>query len=300
MTDSGTQIILDKKLISSFAPRRPKDGHKYTFGMAVIVAGSKSMMGAQEIATTAALRSGVGLVKVLAPEDSLLSTRINCPCAMTAVFPDSETELIKLADSLLQKATCVAIGPGLDESSKQVHVLLRFFLMNAKSLVIDASALNLISKNRLELIPLLKQREESGLKPCILTPHLGEFLRLIGQEDSNLSQIEIEAKCVEFSIKNRCFVVLKGHETMISTPHGGRYRNYIGNNGMAKGGSGDFLTGLIAGLVAQGISEEIAAASGVYFHALTGDVTAGILGKRAMLPSDMFEYLPAVFEGMGW
>ena len=80
----------------------------------------------------------------------------------------------------------------------------------------------------------------------------------------------------------------------------GRYRNYIGNNGMAKGGSGDFLTGLIAGFVAQGISEEIAAASGVYFHALTGDVTAGILGKRAMLPSDMFEYLPEVFEGMGW
>lgn len=301
MTDFGTQIILDKKLISSFAPNRPEDGHKYTFGRTLIVAGSKYMTGAQELCVTAALRSGVGLVQAFSEDDALFSTKINCPCALTCAYPEGEAELVKCAAGLLKKSDSVAIGPGMEVDAKSTKTLLLYFLANAKSLVIDASALTVLAKNRELMLPMLKARSEAGLKPAILTPHIGEFKRILHLDSKDdIKQDVLETMCVDFARENKCFVVLKSHETLICTPHKGQYKNYLGNSGMAKGGCGDVLTGLIAGLVAQGISEEIAVASAVYVHSFTGDVTAGVLGARAMLPTDMLEYLPEVFEGLGW
>ncbi len=296
----GTEIILDSSLISSFAPKRPQDGHKGTFGRALVCSGSRYMTGALVLCTLAASRSGVGTVQVFAPEDALDPTRINCPCALTSAYPDTPEETVKRAKALLSNATSVAIGPGLDTSDPRNVALLSFFLENAPSLVIDAGALTIISENRNYFFKLLSERVASGLAPAILTPHVGEFKRLLKIEKEALVPGELDARCVQFARENKCITVLKNHKSIICTPHSGWYSNYIGNDGMAKGGSGDILTGMIVGFCAQGISEEIAAASAVYMHALTGDVTAEVMGKRAMLPIDYLDFMPKVFEGLGW
>ncbi|SCW64838.1 yjeF C-terminal region, hydroxyethylthiazole kinase-related [Ruminococcaceae bacterium YRB3002] len=288
-----TDITAD--MVKALCPVRPENGHKGTFGTVLIAAGSRNMPGAQVLAASSALRSGVGKVKVFAPSDSMDSTRINCPCAVMSPWGDTVASTLRLYNEVSAGVSACAIGPGLDEEDDRSKALLGYMIETAPLLVIDAGALNIISRDRERYLGLVRQRPDKGLQPAVLTPHPGEFRRLCGRnKDQSVS---------EFVSENNCIVVYKDHYTGIYDVPGGAdvtYRNITGNNGMAKGGSGDVLTGLIAGLLAQGMKPVDAAVAGVYIHALAGEITSGEYGRRAMLPTDMVDFLSEAFFEAGW
>lgn len=285
-------LKIDADLVRSLCPIRDENGHKGTFGTVLICAGSKYMTGAQTLATESALRSGAGMVRVFAPEDSFISTRINCPCAMFAPFEDTPEAAVRSAKELLKKAGAVLIGPGLDEKDKRTVHLLRFFIETAEHLVIDASALNVLAANKAMLLPQLRKRGSRHLAPAILTPHIGEFRRLTGEEG--------EDAAARFSQEYNCITVLKSASTYISICGKEDYTICSPNSGMGKGGSGDVLAGLLAGLIAQGMSGKDAALSAVYIHSASGRYAAEDLGKRVMLPSDLPSYFTDAFEEISW
>ena len=284
--------IIDNELVSALCPERDEKGHKGTFGTVLICSGSRFMTGAQTLATESALRSGAGMVRVFAPEESMVSTRVNCPCAMFAAYKDSPEETVRYADELLKNSSSVLIGPGLDTGDKRNLHLLRFLIERADKLVIDASALGILSQNKAMLFPLLKKRAEKGLSRAVLTPHIGEFRRLAGEADID--------SCISFSQEMNTVTVLKSASTFISISGKEGYTIDSPNSGMGKGGSGDVLAGLTAGLLAQGMSPEDAAVSAVYIHSLAGKNAAVDLGKRSMLPSDLPSYFTDAFEEIGW
>lgn len=288
-------IELTKEYVSKLAPVRSNEGNKGTFGKVLIVAGSKFMTGAQTLATLSALNSGVGLVQVFAPEDALVPTSINCPCALLEAFGDTPTATIKKAAKLLSnKVKAVVIGPGLDTSDKRNVALLDFLIMNAPRLVIDASALNILSHEK--MTGLLKKRLDASLEPAVLTPHIGEFRRF----GFDCSIDDLDTKALEFASQHSCVLVLKNHKTTINTPNGECYINYGDNSGMAKGGSGDVLAGLIGGFLASGFELEAGVCAGVYAHSLAGLLASNDLTTMAMLPTDVVDYLPETYKELGW
>ena len=291
--------IITPGMVASICPARPEDGHKGTFGTALIIAGSRYMTGAQTLSVMAALRSGCGMVRVYAPDDSLESTRVNCPCALLSAWGDTETSTIRRFSEYLAGAASVGIGPGLDESDRRSAALLEQTICNAPRLVIDAGALNIIARQRDRFLPLIASRvSDSNLEPAVLTPHVGEFRRLTGCDD--ITPDEYEEKCVQFALQNKCVTVLKTHKTIVSDVNGKCYINNIGNNGMAKGGCGDVLTGLITGLCAQKIPSFDSAVAGVYLHALSGDLAASDIGRRVMIPEDLPGFFDEAFASAGW
>ena len=281
------------ELVNSFAPVRDKTSHKNDFGHALICAGSKYMTGALMLATESALRSGTGLVTAFAPDEALLPLKINCPCALTCAWEEDVAGTLRKADGLLKKVSSVAIGPGLDESDPRSKALAEEFILNAETLVIDAGALNIIAKYREEMLPVLATRTKRGLKPAVLTPHVGEMRRLLKDEVTH------EA-CAKFAADNACVLVLKDNKTLIYTPHDTWYSIQGDNSGMAKGGSGDVLTGLTAGFLAQGIEPCNAGVAAVYFHAEAGKLAASLVGERYMLPTDVIDELAMAFEDTEW
>lgn len=292
--------IITSDMIRKLCPERPEDGHKGTFGTALIVAGSRYMTGALTLAAIAALRSGCGMVRVFAPEECLMPVSINCPCALLSSWGATDTESIRRCNSYLPSVKAAGIGPGLDESDSRSLALLEHLILNAKNIVIDAGALNIMAKNRERVIPLLSRRvDDMGLAPAVVTPHLGEFKRLIRHEGDMSFDELIDLSC-QFALQNKCVAAVKTHKTIVSDGSGKCYINTAGNNGMAKGGSGDVLTGLVTGLLAQGMEPFDAAVSGVYLHAASGDLAALDIGKRAMIPEDLPGYFDEAFAGCGW
>lgn len=291
-------MVIDEKLIKSWAPTRSDEGHKGTFGMALVVAGSEFMTGAQTLAVSSCLRSGVGMVRVLGPKDSYASTRVTCPCALFSPYDKSVSKLMRQTTEYLSRVTAALIGPGIDTEDPRSYALLTLLLTSAPRLVVDAGALGLLAKYSEELLPLLRTRRERNLERAILTPHIGEFRRLV--KGAGLSEAELESRCAEFSTDNDCIVVLKNHKTITQTPDKECYINIMANSGMGKGGSGDVLAGLMTGFLAQGIDPVVAACSSVYIHGFAGAVAASELGKRAMLPTDLIENLPYAYESVGW
>ena len=289
--DTGTAITAE--LVRGIAPVRPDSGHKNDFGHVVVCAGSKYMTGALVLASSSALRSGAGLVTAFSCEEALLPVRTGLPCAMTAAWGPDVVSSLKAADRLISRSNSCAIGPGFDESDLRSKALVLEFIENAPSLVIDAGALNIISRHREELLPAVAARKASGLAPAVLTPHVGEMGRLLGGEVTH------EA-CVQFARENTCLLILKNNKTTIYTPHDTWYSIQGDNSGMAKGGSGDALTGLIAGLLAQGVNPCGAGIAGVFLHSLAGKIASREVGKRAMLPTDVINALPEAFRESGW
>ncbi len=285
--------VITAELVESLAPVRRDDAHKNDFGHVLICAGSKYMTGALILATETALRSGAGLVTAFSTDDALMPLKANCPCALTAAWEESVASTLRKANSLMKKATAVAVGPGLDESDPRSKALVEEFLLNAKALVVDAGALNIIAKYKEELLPLLASRKERGLLPAVITPHVGEMRRLL-KEDVNY---EI---CAKFAEDNACLLILKNNKTMIFTPHLTCYSIQGDNSGMAKGGSGDVLTGLTAGLLAQGMKPCDAGVSAVYLHSKAGSLAADLIGVRGMLPIDVIDELSEAFRETGW
>lgn len=271
-------------------PGRPADAHKGHFGLALVVGGSRGMAGAVGLAGMAALRGGAGLVRLAVPEVCLETVAAFEPSYMTAPLPcDAEGRIAASAQQriveLAAAATVVALGPGLGRSKELDDLVGRLYTDLVQPMVVDADALNALA-TRPELLP-----RPGG--PRVLTPHPGEFTRLTGTKRVGPDQREAAAA----QLADRCgvVVVLKGHATCITD---GRRRaiNRTGNPGMATGGSGDVLTGLITALWCQGPDAMDAARLGVHLHGLAGDLAAEQLGQESLVAGDLVRFLPAAFK----
>lgn len=291
MSVEATPITRD--LVSGMAPVRDDTAHKNDFGHVLVIAGSEFMTGALLLATTSALRSGAGLVTAFSVREALVPVKTYCPCALTSCWESDVTSTLRKASALIKKTTAAAIGPGLDESDPRSKALVEEVLLNADAVVVDAGALNIISRYKEELLPVLASRRSRGLKPAVITPHVGEMRRLLKGD------VSPEA-CAKFAQDNGCLLVLKDNKTLIYTPHDTWYSIQGDNSGMAKGGSGDVLTGLTAGFLAQGIKPCNAGVAAVYFHSRAGALLSNEVGARFMLPADLINKLPEAFQDTGW
>jgi hydroxyethylthiazole kinase-like uncharacterized protein yjeF len=260
---------------------RDKFSHKGSYGHALIAAGSYGRMGAAVLSVKAVLHSGAGLVTALIPKCGYEIMQISNPEAMVII--SGEGALHQVPD--LTAFNTIAVGPGIGTSGSSVYFLKKLLQQYRQPMVLDADALNIVSGNEalLELIP----------ENSVLTPHVGEFKRLVGVWNSDDEKME---KLIALSIKHKLVTVLKGANTTVVSPEGKIYINNTGNPGMAKGGSGDVLTGIITSLVAQGYSSTDAAVLGVYIHGLAGDFAKTDLGVTAMTASDIISYLPKAFK----
>lgn len=295
MADSNAVLLTDE-LIGNMAPGRPSTGHKGTFGTCLVTAGSEYMTGAAVLACGAALRSGCGLVRVYSEKRTLDAISTAYPCALQSLRDGMPASVLRNAKALLKDSDSVLIGPGIPADDLNIRALLELFIIEAKTLVIDAGAISAAAHDKENILPLLRQRDV----PAILTPHPGEFARICaGIEGMSPEDTPAEA-ALKLAKKLGSVIVLKYSKTVIAVPGGRVYINDTENSGLSKGGSGDVLAGLAAGLLAQGTAPEEAACSAVKIHSDAGLAAAKKYTQRAMLPSDLEEFLPEAFVKAGW
>ncbi|SJZ34479.1 NAD(P)H-hydrate dehydratase [Selenihalanaerobacter shriftii] len=283
--------LITPNLAQQLLPRRNCFGHKGTFGHAVVIAGSKGMTGAAKLSGLATLKSGAGIVTLGMPEslNSILETKLtevmtvplteNRECCLSLNSLTKIMELSKAADVM-------AVGPGLSQSEEISYIIHDMLNKIEIPLVIDADGLNVI-----EDLGILTNRS----KPTVLTPHPGEMARLTGK-----SIDEIQANRVQVTLQTaqdlNVTLVLKGAATVVATAKGRVYINSNGNSGMATAGSGDVLTGIITGLIAQGLSADQAATLGVFLHGLTGDLKLEEETTYTLLAGDLIKGLSNAFK----
>ena len=273
-------------------PRRRPDGHKGTFGRVSITGGSVGLTGAPVLASRGAARCGSGLIFLGVPESIYPVTAASCLEVMPSPLSDQNGRISSRAffQILERLNSCDAglIGPGLGRSQELSLLVCKLLEQTAVPLVLDADGLYAV-KDRKEL---LRQRQEKGLV-TILTPHEGEFAYLGG--DLSLGR---RRAALRFAERYGCILALKGPATVTASPDGRVYINTTGNNGMAKGGSGDVLAGMVLSFLGQGMEPVEAAALAVYLHGLAGDLCRDRLGEYGMLPGDLAEEIPAAILGL--
>lgn len=279
---STDYFLLEKKDIKSVLRPRSKFDHKGTFGHALLIAGSYGKMGAAVLCAKAALRSGVGLLTVHIPTCGYQIIQTSVHEAMASVDP-SELFFSKHPD--LTNYSAVGVGPGIGQDGATVKALRQILEQSNRPMVIDADAITILGANR-ELIHLLPSES-------ILTPHPKEFQRLVGEWKNDFERLD---KQREFSMKTKCIVLVKGAHTIITTPDGKVYFNNTGNPGMATAGSGDVLTGVLTGLLAQGYTSTETACIGVWLHGLAGDFAKRDFGEISLTSTDIINHLPASFK----
>lgn len=260
---------------------RDKFSNKRNYGHGLIIAGSYGMFGAAVLAVGGMLRSGTGLVTAHLPEKGIDIMQISHPEAM--ISPDEHAHFFS-GIRYPGRYNAIGIGPGLGKNPETVNALKLLIQNYPRPIVFDADAINILAENPtwLSFIP----------KGCIFTPHLGEFERLAGIAENDFERNELQRT---FSKRYDAYVVLKGAYTAITCPDGSCYFNIIGNPGMATGGSGDVLTGVITGLLAQGYHPKLAAIIGVYLHSLAGNLAAEALSEEALIAGDIVDYLGEAF-----
>lgn len=265
---------------SLLKPRDPK-AYKGTFGHALLYAGSHGMAGAAILSARACLRSGVGLLTVCSPSCNNDILQISVPEAMTIPADDL------YANTDLSRYNAVGAGPGLGQGDSQTAILEKLLKSSSYPMVLDADALNIISRSRylMEYVP-------AG---SVFTPHPGELRRLTGDFRDPEDMID---KAIGLATENNITVVVKGAPTVTVSPTGTLYVNTTGNPGMATGGSGDVLTGMVLALLAQGYNHDEAAFIAVYIHGLAGDIAARRLSMTAMTSADIADSLPAAWLQM--
>jgi ADP-dependent NAD(P)H-hydrate dehydratase len=284
---SSLQVVTE---IPRLAPR-PADANKGSFGRALVVAGSRGMSGAAVLSGSGALRSGAGLVRVATPSSIQPLVAGGNPCYMTVPLPeDAEGRLAPAAAAelaaLAGSSNAAAIGPGLGRSSALPDLLLAVLSQTTVPLVLDADALNALAGRTTDL------RLHHG--PVVITPHPGEFARLIGSEIAEV-QADRERLAARFAMAHNATVVLKGHGTVVTD--GQRLAvNATGNPGMSTGGTGDVLSGVIVALLCQGLEPFAAARLGVHIHGLAGDLARDDLGETGLIATDLLNYLPRAFR----
>jgi NAD(P)H-hydrate epimerase len=271
---------------------RAAEANKGTFGRVLVVAGSRGMSGAPVLCATAALRGGAGLVRVAIPAGIQAIVASANPCYMTAALPeDTEGRLDGRGwPALLEQvkwSTVAAVGPGLGHSPALGEMLRNLVAGTPSPLVIDADGLNGLAEQPAGFTT------RNGKPALILTPHPGEFGRLTGLDIATI-QAARQEHAVRYARDKGVVLVLKGQGTVVTD--GQRvYVNTTGNPGMATGGTGDVLGGLIAALVAQGLEAFAAAQLGVDLHGLAGDLARDDLGETSLIASDLLTYLPRAF-----
>lgn len=277
---------LDKDAVLSILPDRDPWGHKGTFGRILLLCGSRGYTGAACLAAMGALRSGAGLVFLGVPESIYAIEAVKLNESVVFPLPDEEGKLsVEAIPEILQRLPrmdAVLVGCGMGQSQATFQVV-KAVLENAKcTVVLDADGINVLAGNK----DILRGRQY----PTILTPHEGEFLRLGGRigEDRMASAAEMAGDL-------NSVVLLKGHRTCITDGKTG-YRNVTGNPGMATGGSGDVLAGIIVSLLGQGLAPLEAAACGAWLHGAAGDRCAEAMGQYGMLPTDMLKELPRLMK----
>jgi ADP-dependent NAD(P)H-hydrate dehydratase len=283
-------------------PPRRADSHKGDYGRALLVGGSRGMSGAIAMAGLATLRSGAGLVTLAVPQTIQDVVASFSPCYMTHGLTDADGQFTKPAAGdvidFAFKTTALALGPGLGRSATVIDFVEVIHGVIKQPLVVDADALYALAQRPAAL--------SNAGGPRVLTPHPGEFERLTGQLYKTSSRIEAASQLargeddLHYQFRNRdgknvpFVVILKGHETVVTD--GQRYSiNHTGNPGMATGGSGDVLTGIITALLCQGLSPFDAARLGVHVHGLAGDLAALELGQVSLIATDLIDYLPHAF-----
>lgn len=278
-SSSGFATI-DEDLIRSIYKPRKQSGHKYIYGHALLYAGSKNMMGAALLSAKACLRSGAGLVTVYTPEERMHIIQAALPEAISSDENDFEI--------ITKKKSAIGIGPGLEISEANSSLLKKIITQWNGPLVIDASALQM-------LIPFADLLSGRKINPAIITPHAGEFEKLFGKTNNDFERTKL---AIQKSAVLNCYIILKGHHTLIACPDGTAWFNTTGNSGMATAGSGDVLTGILTGLAAQGYSPKETCLLGVYLHGLAGDIAAGKLSEEAMIAGDITANLGKAFKAI--
>ena len=261
--------------------KRPLFAHKGTMGHAAFIAGSYGMLGASILAAKACLRSGVGKLTCYVTEDAYNIMQVAVPEVVYHIATDKDmvTNFIPIA-----RFKSLGIGPGLGIHEEQVDLMRQVFRSRIP-LVLDADALNLLSMHQYLLKYLPKQ--------SIITPHPKEFERLFGKTNSDIDRIELAMqKAAELQV----YIIVKGHRTLIATPEGTGYFNISGNPGMATAGSGDVLTGMLTGLLAQGYTPCDASRLGVYLHGLAGDLAVKQSGEEAMIAGDIISSIGKAYK----
>lgn len=267
--------LIDEMLVRNIYKPRKRFSHKGTFGHALLIAGSIGKMGAAVLAAKACLRSGVGLLTMHIPAEGMQIMQTAVPEAMcNTSLPDN-----------IDVHNVVGIGPGIGKDDATGSMLETLLQKMNKPLVLDADALNIIGE-RQQLLSLLPSHS-------ILTPHPKEFERLFGKTGNDFERLRLAQDKAK---AHNIIIVLKGRNTFVATPSGRCYFNSTGNAGMATGGTGDVLTGIITGLVAQGYTPEEAAVFGVWWHGLAGDVASNYYTQETLIASDIPEALGAALR----
>lgn len=269
------------KDVQKILRQRSKFDHKGTYGHALLIAGSYGKMGAAVLAARGALRSGLGLLSVRVPKCGYEILQTSVPEAMVQV--DEDANIFTAPPDLTHYQT-LGIGPGLGRDKRTVQALEKTFDSFRRPVVIDADALNILGSHR-HLFNLIPQGS-------ILTPHPKEFERLTGRWKDDFEALEMQK---QLAVSLRSTVVLKRAHTAIATEEGLVFFNSTGNPGMATGGTGDVLTGVLTALLAQNYSPHEAAVAGVFLHGLAGDLAAAGCGMDSLIASDLISYLPGAF-----
>jgi NAD(P)H-hydrate epimerase len=274
--------LVEEEMIKAMYRPRQRFSHKGTYGHAALICGSYGFMGAATLSANACLRAGVGKLTCHIPVCGYTIMQVAAPEAMSKTEPG--TNYIETL-SALDKYDAVGIGPGIGVYESHRQLLDAVFASYKKPLVIDADALNTLA---------LHQDLLTKIPPfSILTPHPAEFDRLFGKLENDFARMRMaRQKAKELKL----IIVLKGHRSFIAMPGGNSFFNSTGNPGMATGGSGDVLTGILSSLLAQQYPPEQAALLGVYLHGLAGDFAAARLTEEAMIASDITQQLGSAFR----
>ncbi len=274
------------ELVNAVLPERKPESHKGDYGRILLICGSRKYTGAPYLAAMGALRSGAGLVYLAVPES--IYTIEACKLTEPIIIPlkDTQGKLSEEATSqileLLPRMDAVLIGPGIGQSEDAFGMVKTVLQVCNGPVVVDADGINLLSGH----MDIVRGRNS----PTILTPHIREFERVGGRIDGDRT-----AAAATFASKWNCVLLLKGHQTII-TDGNTCYMNPTGNPGMAVGGSGDLLAGIIVSFLGQGISPMEAAGCAAYLHGRAGDICAHEIGQYGMLPTDMLNVLPRLMK----
>ncbi len=280
--------VITRDMVVGMIPLRDRNSHKGYYGKARMIAGSMSMAGAAILTTKAALRSGLGMARLYVPDSINHIMKTAVPELITIPFQELRKGVIGInhIESILKDAPdsdVFTLGPGCGISFELQEIVKSIIENVTCPIVLDADALNVLAKD----VSVLKGKKS----PIIITPHMGEMSRLTGKTlEEVLENPVFTAR--DFAVEWQIYVVLKSARTVVATPDGKVYVNINGNSGMSTAGTGDVLTGIITGMVAQGLSPLDAAITGVFIHGMTGDRVAERLGEHGLLAGDLVEALP--------
>lgn len=286
--------VLTKDMILNMLPKRIQNSHKGNYGHILNIAGSTQYTGAAYLSSIASLKAGGGYCMLASCTDVITSISSYCPDITFLDLGQSgwgtiPKDSIKFLNAIANYDV-VSIGCGLNLTGGVDDLIISFLKKNKNSytpIIIDADALNAISQTKAFNLPL----------NSILTPHPMELARLLGIEVEEIQKNRAKWAW-EASKEFDSIILLKGHETIISIPNGKIFINHTGNSALSKAGSGDVLTGMIAGFAAQGVSLENAACCAVFLHGLAGDIASKSMSEYCVLASDIIRYIPLAFKGL--